>query len=208
MNRLEKTALIAAFTLVCVGLSAHAFATTKPETPQPTPTSTATSSAHSDAVALSSSTSNSGAQSFSHGGNASSYTGDSNANNSLTINDRDVRQAPSSFGTPIFASGPCTVATSGGLSGPGFGVSGGKARIDAECNLREMVRILTPLNPRIALKLACTDEHVKAIAGDCELPPAPVPCQVCEPKADLSEYVKKSDLIERDKRILEKVTSK
>jgi hypothetical protein len=192
-----RPAYLAALT-VALGLflASHAFATVQPNTP--TPVATANADASAGAVA----TSNSG--SFS---TASTGPSNANANNAISITDR--LQAPAVGAAPIFASGPCVVAASGGVSGPGFGIAGGKAKIDPDCNLREMVRILTALNPRIALKLACTDPAVKAVAGDCELPPtpAPQPCAVCVPR-ETSDSYSKSETDERIERAFKGSISK
>lgn len=79
------------------------------------------------------------------------------------------RQAPALSAPPVYASGPCAVGASGGISTPVGGISGGKVTFDADCNRRELARVLTPLNPALALKLLCADPMLAAIAteSDC-----------------------------------------
>ena len=159
---------ILAISLLGMCLTGIAYAT--PPTPTPAPTATSTSSA----------TSESASTSF-------SSTGASNANNAISFQDR--LQAPAGVATPVFASHSCAIGGSLGLSGPGFGVTGGKAKSDPKCDLRETVRILATLNPALALSLLCQEDPAVAKAAGpdgCKLPPAPAPqpCAVCQPAAD------------------------
>ena len=158
-----------ALALLALCLTGIAYATPPAHTPTPTATSSSTSSA------------------LGTGGFASAHTGESNANNSLRIEDR--LQAPAGVATPVFASHSCAIGGSLGLSGPGFGVTGGKAKSDPKCDLRETVRILATLNPALALSLLCQEDPAVANAAGpdgCKLPPAPAPqpCAVCQPAAD------------------------
>lgn len=88
---------------------------------------------------------------------------------SASVVNRDHRQAPSISAPPVYASGPCAVGASGGISTPVGGISGGKIVFDADCNRRELARVLTPLNPALALKVLCADPMVAAVAtsADC-----------------------------------------
>lgn len=86
---------------------------------------------------------------------------------------------------------------------PGAGLSGGKSKIDIDCNRREAARVLTALNPQLALKLMCADPLVAAVAdidmGDCIYieqitihsnlisPPD-------QPPADMSKFATKEEL--------------
>lgn len=165
--------------LLSLVISSSAYATVKPEVPQNPPTSesyaSASASSNSNAIV-------SGVQ----GGNAhvSANTGDSNANNSIRIEDR--LQAPSVSAPSLFASGVCSGGGSIGLSIPGGGISGGRAKEIQGCERREWYRLLRDTSPALALKIACSDPIVAAVAkpGDCDYtpPPAPQPCAVCEPK--------------------------
>lgn len=176
-----------------------ALATVKPEVPQPTNVS---------AESYASASSNSAASvSNVQGGNAhvSANTGDSNANNSISIAERDVRQAPGGMSTPVFASHSCALGGSLGLSGPGFGVTGGKAKSDPKCDLRETVRILSSLNPSLALALLCQEDPAVAKAAGpdgCKLPPPATVVQIVQPAAACPVNT------EREKKILERCVSK
>jgi hypothetical protein len=167
-----RPAYLAALT-VALGLflASHAFATVQPNTPTPV----ATADASAGAVA----TSNSG--SFS---TASTGPSNANANNSLQVN--QVRQAPGVSPPGLFASNPCVVGASAGLSIAGGSVAGGRVKEDAGCSRREWYRLLRDTAPALALRVACSDPIVAAVAvnGDCDYTPptAPQPCAVCEPK--------------------------
>lgn len=89
---------------------------------------------------------------------------------SVSSSYRDRLQAPSVFAPAVYASGPCAYGWSAGLSVPGGGISGGRAKTDPNCDRRELARVLTPLNPELALKVLCADPIVAAVAvpGDCE----------------------------------------
>lgn len=193
MSLSARPRYLAALTLaVGLLLASHAFATVKPNVPpKETPAPVANGGyANAQADADSNAVSVSNAHASQHQdqtANASSTSEGSSASNSFSYSNRETRQAPSVFAPAVYASSPCAIGGSVGLSGPGFGVSGGKARTDEPCNLREMIRVLTPLNPALALALACTDPAVKAVAGDegCKLPPAPqLPCTACTPAVD------------------------
>lgn len=77
---------------------------------------------------------------------------------------KDKRQAPSVSAPPVYASGSCTYGWSAGLSIPGGGISGGKAKTDTECDRRELARVLTPLQPQLALDLLCASPLLTGIA--------------------------------------------
>lgn len=142
----------------------------KPHQPKPTASPpSATSSSSSTSGSESSARANS--VSTSQGGTAtsSSTSGDSSANsggNSLTVSNRDRLQAPALMLAPVYASNPCAVGWSAGASVPGVGIGGGKARVDVGCERRELARVLTPLNPDLALKLLCADPLLADLRTD------------------------------------------
>jgi len=126
---------------------------------------------------------------------------------------REIRQAPASFAPAIYASGPCAYGWSAALSVPGGSVGGGKAKADQNCDRREIVRILTPLNPSLALKVACADPIVASVAAekDCVYAPPEVVIENTGPPVpaiDLSRYVTREELAERDRRIMRKTVGK
>lgn len=200
--------------LLPLGASATGNKPKPPQTPQATATSASTSGAKASSQSRSKSVSAASARASQHqtaeGGSATA----SNEGVSLTASNvyRDRLQAPDLYAPPIYPSGPCNSGGSWGFVVPGGGVNAGKAKPDPKCDLREMIRVLTPLNPTLALKLACTDPDVAKAAGaagcvlpessNAELPavpaPAPEPVQCVTP----------ADLVEREKRILEKCVGK
>jgi len=99
-----------------------------------------------------------------------------NEGNSLSVNNEDRLQAPSISAPALYPSGNCAYGWTAGLSIPGGGISGGKAKPDADCNRRQAARVVGAWNPALALKVMCEDPYVKAVAkeGDCVYtPPAP-----------------------------------
>lgn len=119
------------------------------------------------------------------------------------MNYRDRLQAPSINVPAVYASAVCAYGWSAGLSVPGAGVSGGKSKIDSDCNRREAARVLTPLNPQLALKVMCADPMVAAVVtlGDCEyvipvvampVPITPVDPAIYATKDELQKAFKKS----------------
>lgn len=146
-----------------------------PPTPTPAPEATAVSTSISGAGAASKSASVSDADatsnSNSHADSASNSDASSSSDNtnensnanandssaSLTANYKSRLQAPSVSAPPVYASGTCASGWSAGVSVPGAGISGGKSRPDTNCDRRELVRVVTPLNPWLALKVACED---------------------------------------------------
>lgn len=105
------------------------------------------------------------------GGNQTqSATNAGNAQNTAITSVYEERlQAPSISAPPVYASGPCAYGWSAGLSVPGAGISGGKSKPDTACDRRELARVLTPLNPQLALKILCADPIAAAVAtpADC-----------------------------------------
>lgn len=109
------------------------------------------------------------------GGYAEATGGD----NSFAYSQR--RQAPAISAPPVYASGPCAVGASGGISTPVGGISGGKVVESESCNRRELARVLTPLNPALALKLLCADPLLAGIASESECTYAKQPEKPAEP---------------------------
>lgn len=145
------------------------------------------------------------------GGNAEqSQNASANNSQSLSVSSsyEEKRQAPPAFAPAIFASGPCAYGWSAGISSPVGGLTGGKSKTDPGCDRREVARVLTPLNPQLALKVLCADPIVAPLAteDDCKyMQPA---IAASAPAPDLSGYVKREELDERDRRMLERATRK
>ena len=132
--------------------------------PTPDPRADADASARADASAEQSQ-------------NASAAIGDFEVSSTY----KERLQAPAVNAPPIYASGSCAYGASFSVSAPGVGLGGGKAKPDPDCNRRELVRVVSSLNPALALKIACEDPLVVdmvargAIQADaCQyVPPAP-----------------------------------
>lgn len=145
-----------------------------PPKPAPAPVAIAGAAAGADAAAQASADA---------AADASSTSG-AEANNALSLSStyRERRQAPALATPSIYASGSCGAGWSAGVSVPGAAVSGGKSRPDTSCDRRELVRVVAPLNPFLALKVACEDPLIvdMLLRGlvereQCEyVPPAPV----------------------------------
>lgn len=175
------------------------FATNAP-TPTPTPAPSAAAAAGSTAAAQARSASSAKATSAA---NVAVDAKASNEGNTLSVVNEDRLQAPALGLAPVYASGPCNSGWSLGGSVPGYAMGGGKTRPDVNCDRREIVRILTALNPALALKVACADPLVAAVAeaGDCVFSPAPpeviyVPLESaskCPPAPDLEALERRFD---------------
>jgi len=100
---------------------------------------------------------------------ATANTGASASSSDNSIRYEDRLQAPAVFAPAVYASGPCAYGWSAGASAPGAGLSFGKSKPDAACDRRELARVLTPLNPALALKILCADPIAAEVATpeDC-----------------------------------------
>lgn len=138
------------------------------------------------------------------GGSSNQAQSANNQGNSFSTSTvyKERLQAPSISAPPVYASGPCSSGKSLGLSIPGGGISGGKTVTDPLCDRREIVRVLTALNPALALRVACADPYVTAVAteDDCVYaPPVTVHAEqvngtLSPPAVDLTPYATKEDL--------------
>lgn len=108
---------------------------------------------------------------------------------------RERLQAPGVAAPSVFASHSCALGWSLGASGPGAGISGGKAKADPSCERREWARVLFAMNPDLALKVACSDPIVAAVARpeDCVYVHIEHEAQKPEP-IDMSAYVTREEL--------------
>lgn len=106
-------------------------------------------------------------------------------------------QAPNVYAPAVYASGSCATGWSAGVSIPGAGLSGGKSKSDPACDRREVARVLTPLNPQLALKVLCNDPIVMAVASssDCVYQRTYDRAESYHtPAPDLSSYATKEEL--------------
>lgn len=219
-------------TVLLLVLAIPVFATGKPDPePQPPPSAQTSSSSASQASAASKSASDSSA--IASGGSATARGGDAKATggeggSASAVGDvtvegdsyRDRLQAPGVSAPPVYASGSCAYGWSAGVAAPGVGISGGRARPDASCDRRELARVLTPLNPALALRLLCADPLLAPIASaeDCTYvapaPPAAVPMQAApsnegaEPATAAPEYVTSAQLRESLDQMLKRTVAK
>lgn len=92
------------------------------------------------------------------------------AQQSLSIKDRlQIPATASPTGPSVYASGDCSGGDSKAITTPLFGASKGKTTPDEGCERREWFRVLAPSHPSLALKVACSDPLVAAVASteDC-----------------------------------------
>jgi hypothetical protein len=94
-----------------------------------------TSNSTSNSSSSSSSSSSAGAVAISRGG-----AGGAGGSSNVSINDK--YQAPGIGAPGLAASGSCLGSASGGVAGPGFGVSFGSTTPDLDCRRRETARLL------------------------------------------------------------------
>ncbi len=193
-----RPAYLAALTLALAAfLASNAFAGDKPSGTAPATTTTAESG--SSSLATVDAYTSSGSWSEANGGDGGQSTSNATGGaNSLSVSYRDRLQAPGLGIAPVYASHPCALGWSAGVSIPGGALGGGKARVDAGCERRELARVIAPLNPSLALRVLCADPIVAAVArpGDCEYvtPVVAVPAQPVAPPVDLSAYATKEEL--------------
>lgn len=82
-----------------------------------------------------------------------------------------VKSAPAISAPPAYATSPCRIALSGGVSVVGLGVSAGGSVEDEGCTLRENARILNSLGANdAALRLMCNDAKVAQVLGATTCP--------------------------------------
>lgn len=143
--------------------AAQAGGTKKPHHEAPPTAAPVAASAEATAGARSKSTAASSAEATSTNANDSSAT--------LNASYRDRAQAPAVSAPPVYASGPCAYGWSAGVVVPGAGLSAGRAKADPACDRRELARVLTPLNPWLALKVACGDPLVEEMLAEGKLRP-------------------------------------
>ena len=113
-----------------------------------------------------------------------------------TVQTKQKLQAPMINAPRMNPTGPCMGVRSGGISGPGFGFTGGGSKEDKECTLRETARFFAELGAvGFALQLLCTSEAVEksGIEGcptEVVLPPiVPATCDVQDEKLKRCEEV-------------------
>ena len=80
-----------------------------------------------------------------------------------------VKSTPSVFAPAAYATSPCRIAISGGVSVIGWGASMGGSVEDEGCTLRENARILNSLGANeAALKLMCNEPKVAEVLEACK----------------------------------------
>lgn len=179
--------------------------------------SLATSSARSDATSMANqhqTASGTASQSqTAQGGSSQAVNSGNNAAQSLTYNSTAKRNAPAMYAPTVYASTACAYGWSAGISTPVGGASGGKAKIDQQCDYRENIRIVAALNPALALRVACAvlDGFRHVPDSECVYTPPvaeddpPVTVIVpAAPVADSSGYVTKQELEQAFKRAVSK----
>lgn len=119
------------------------------------------SNAHANSHAVAAQSQSQSTSFYSVGGTG--YSEGSNA--SIQVSSPDtvtVRQAPDVNAPPAYATSPCRIAVSGGVSFLTGGVSLGGSTHDEECSDREWVRVLDSIGERqMALNIACNNERVR-----------------------------------------------
>lgn len=170
-----------------------------PDAPPPTstPGSTSSSTANSSSVSNSNSSATSKSSSSSNanqsqkqnqsqvaqGGNATATNGGQQNAQNLTVDNKQVRQAPAAFAPDAYPSAPCRVSGSVGASAPIGGISLGGSKLDSECDKRETARAFANIGQyQAALEILCTAKSAKVVKNCANLPapvlksdPAPVP---------------------------------
>lgn len=110
-------------------------------------------------------------------------------------NDITLRNTAPGIAPNVYATSPCVVGGSLGLGIPAFNVSGGRGKVDGECEKRETARILGALGEReLAVMLVCQTEVAMDSLGEA-----------CRPNADqtkrIAELEKRIDVLLREREI-------
>ena len=128
-------------------------------------------------VATSNSSSQAGSASQSNSanaGNAQNIT----FNSAPELESRTLRTVAQVYAPAIGVSAPCLIATSGGLTGVGFGLALGTNTEDPGCTLRETSRLLYSIGQHVAAaKVMCANPIAREALGEviCAPPPLPAP---------------------------------
>ena len=176
-------------------IPAVSLATGKP--PAPTPVAPPSAVSESSSTSVSHSNSISSSSSMSH-------SGDSAANNSLTVN--STRNAPAVIAAAVYPTAGCQA----GFGIGGSGVNGG-GLVNFSFTKKECEKVVLAQNfaaigmPDTACKILATTKAFKRAGIKVDCTPAPIPVAALP---DMGQYVKREELIERDKRIVEAVTKK
>lgn len=164
---------------------------------------TANSASYADASNRNSNESSNLNLNYAEGGNAnqgqsqSSSNDNSNAGNSQNINIEAAKyrkNTPTAYAPAIYSSSACTAGgLSAGASAPGFGLTIGGAKQDAQCQVRENARILSGLDANLAIMYLCANPlvDVGAVLGTSCRPsepvvptPDPIPVPLPQPTPD------------------------
>ncbi len=142
--------------LLCLLLSTAALATEKIDIPKPEPDVRATATSSSDSES----------SSYSFAG-ADSNSGGNQVSNTTTVKtERNVASAHANAGN---STAPCVRDQRAGLQLAGFGLSGGRGKIDADCLLLKAAdEELARGNVLASIKLRCATKAYKALGADCE----------------------------------------
>jgi hypothetical protein len=153
------------------------------------------STSSSTAVSVSSSSSTSSSSAKQNQGQVQGQQQSQSANNdgnkqATTINQNQVRQAPTAYAPDAFPSAPCRVSGSAGVSAPIGGISFGGSKLDTECDKRETARafaligqtdsacqiLLTTRAAKAAGITSCVRPEPVVVAAPVvsEVPPTPV----------------------------------
>ena len=141
--------------LLCLLLSTAALATEKIDQPEP-----------DRAVATATSTSDNDSFSSAVAGSNSNSGGNQVSNTTTVRTERNVASAHANAGN---STAPCVRDQRAGLQLAGFGVSGGRGKIDPDCILLKAAdEELARGNLLASIKLRCATKAYKALGADCE----------------------------------------
>ena len=108
--------------------------------------------------------------------------------------DVKIRNVASANPPSVMGSHSCAVGGSAGVGVPGFNISGGRQKIDPECEVRETARLMEAFGEReLAVIMLCSTEAAKASLGD----------KACGPSTTQEELRRRIDFLleerERDR---------
>lgn len=208
----SKSALLL---IAAILLCAPAFATKIKHVPPPKPAPT--SDVTSNSVSASQSTASASQAQTAH---STSNAAASNQGNAQNVNVADVRElaiAPAIVAPSIYPSAVCysgkSLGASVGNSGYGAGITAGKTVLDKDCSKRETARSFAAVgNLAAANALLCATEDAKEVFGPDGCP-AVGGVRTLRWDEDVSsavpsDFVTRTELVAREKKLLEAATSK
>lgn len=197
--------------IAAIILCAPAFATKPPHPAHAAPVTNNNASAQAGASAAATGTANSNQHQEAVAQQSQTSVTNQYDQDTTTVEDvRELAIAPAAIAPNIYPSAVCYTGSSAGVSfgnsGFGAGLSGGKAKLDPECEMRELARSFATIgNLEAANAVLCNTAAALRVFGD----KCPGLGNVTRTEFQaFNDYVTRDELKARDKKLLKAATSK